>query len=363
MVNKKYWRLKYSFSIFETFYLLLILFFSLYGRFSDYILDFILKITQVRFWVIAIYLLLIYLIYYLLVFPFHFYEDFIWEHKFSLSNQGLLSWFKDEFKKGIIFYILSLILFEFFYFSLNFSYGWILVSFFWIIITIVLAKILPTLIIPLFFKYKKITDQSIYQMIMDLAQKMRIKILDIFEIDLSKMTLKANAGLAGLGKNKRVILADTLKDRYSPDEIKVILAHEFAHQKFSHLLKILFLEAIFITFNFYLIFKTVDFFLKKFNLKDIKDLSCLPLIFIYLIILEAIENPIKNFISRNFERNADRLAIKTTGLKDAFISLMEKLAQQNLSDTSPHPLIKIFFFNHPPIEERINLAKSLRDQG
>jgi STE24 endopeptidase len=246
---------------------------------------------------------------------------------------------------------------------LNFSYGWILVSFFWIIITIVLAKILPTLIIPLFFKYKKITDQNIYQMIMDLAQKMRIKILDIFEIDLSKMTLKANAGLVGLGKNKRVILADTLKDRYSPDEIKVILAHEFAHQKFSHLLKILFLEAIFITFNFYLIFKTVDFFLKKFNLKDIKDLSCLPLIFIYLIILEAIENPIKNFISRNFERNADRLAIKTTGLKDAFISLMEKLAQQNLSDTSPHPLIKIFFFNHPPIEERINLAKSLRDQG
>ena len=68
--------------------------------------------------------------------------------------------------------------------------------------------------------------------------------------------------------------------------------------------------------------------------------------------------PWANFLSRRFERNADFLALKVTGLKDAFISMMDKLGQQNLADRKPHPLIKFFFFDHPPIDERIEMATS-----
>jgi len=67
--------------------------------------------------------------------------------------------------------------------------------------------------------------------------------------------------------------------------------------------------------------------------------------------------PLEACISRRFEKDADLLALKVTGAKEAFISLMEKLAEQNLADRNPHPVIKFFFFSHPPIDERIKIAQ------
>ena len=66
--------------------------------------------------------------------------------------------------------------------------------------------------------------------------------------------------------------------------------------------------------------------------------------------------PLEAYVSRRFEKDADLLALKVTGAKEAFVSLMEKLAAQNLADRNPHPLVKFFFFNHPPIDERIKIA-------
>ncbi len=67
--------------------------------------------------------------------------------------------------------------------------------------------------------------------------------------------------------------------------------------------------------------------------------------------------PLENIFSRAFEKNADTMALKSTGLKDAFISTMDKIASQNLSDRNPHPVIKFFFFGHPPVDERISYAR------
>jgi STE24 endopeptidase len=143
------------------------------------------------------------------------------EHKFSLSRECFSEWFKDALKEGFIFYIISLILIEFLYFSFDYSpsHWWILVSLFWIFLSIILAKIFPIFIIPLFFKYKKLNDEDLRRRIIELASKMKVKILDIFEIDLSKKTVRANACFLGLGKGKRIILADTLRNKYTPQQI------------------------------------------------------------------------------------------------------------------------------------------------
>jgi len=87
-------------------------------------------------------------------------------------------------------------------------------------------------------------------------------------------------------------------------------------------------------------------------------LASLPLIFLYFAIFGIISRPLEAYVSRRFEREADSLALKITRNKEAFVSLMDKLAGQNLADRNPHPLIKFFFFDHPPIDERINSAKS-----
>lgn len=195
---------------------------------------------------------------------------------------------------------------------------------------------------------------------MALAGKIKIKILDVFQIDFSKKTLKANAAFVGWGKTRRVILADTLKDKYSDEEIEVILAHEFAHYKLKHLIKLVLVNSLAIILSFYFIYRAGGFALKFYGLSSFGDIAALPLILIYMTLFGVILQPFQNYLSRVMERNADMLALKVTGLKEPFISMMEKLGVQNLADRKPHPLIKIFFFDHPPIAERIDLAKNFR---
>ena len=108
---------------------------------------------------------------------------------------------------------------------------------------------------------------------------------------------------------------------------------------------------------FYLIFRTNVFTLAIFKLDSLTQVSSLPLVFLYFLLLGIIAQPLEAYISRRFEKSADLMALKVTGSIEAFVSLMEKLAAQNLADRSPHPLIKFFFFTHPPIDERIKIAK------
>jgi STE24 endopeptidase len=308
---------------------------------------------------IAAYLLIISFSYYLLNLPLNFYASFTLEHKFNLSKQTPGAWLADQLKSAILAYIFSLILVFSFYWVLDrFDQWWIVVSIFWIVFSVVLAKLAPVLIIPLFFKYKKLEDESLRQRIFSLAAKMQVKLMEVLEIDFSKKTLKANAAFTGMGKTKRVLLADTLKNKYTLDEVEVILAHEFAHYRLKHIVKLIGLNSLVTLGLFYLIFKTSVYTLGIFKLNSLAQLSSLPLVFLYFMLFGLIMQPLEAGISRRFEKDADRLALKVTGAQEAFISLMEKLAEQNLADRSPHPWIKFFFFDHPPIDERIETAKS-----
>jgi len=96
-----------------------------------------------------------------------------------------------------------------------------------------------------------------------------------------------------------------------------------------------------------------------FKLNSLAQLASLPLVFLYFMIFGIIMQPWEACLSRRFEKDADLLALKVTNAKEAFISLMKKLAAQNLADRNPHPLIKFFFFDHPPIDERIKTAEKV----
>jgi STE24 endopeptidase len=358
----KYSSLKYTFSILATIFQLIMLWVFLATGLSKGLALRLLKINSSDFFVVPLYLAIAGVIYYLIDFPLNFYQSFTLEHKFNLSNQKLKDWFKDQVLAGLLSYIFALILLGCFYYILRhfFKSWWLVISLFWILFSLVLTKITPILIIPLFFKYKKLQDESLKKRIMGLAEKMRIKILDCFEIDFSKKTLKANAAFTGWGSSRRVILADTLKDKYTHEEIEVIIAHEFAHYKMKHLFKSMAVNSLMIVAIFYFLYLTNDAILKVFKLSSLWDIAALPVVLIYFVILGTLMQPFENYISRRFEREADTAALKVTGNKEAFISMMEKLSSQNLADRNPHPVIKFFFFNHPPIQERIKMAKAIK---
>ncbi|MFA5062861.1 MAG: M48 family metallopeptidase [Candidatus Omnitrophota bacterium] len=356
---KHYSNIKYSLDIAGIVYTLILIFLFLKSGLSKSLASG-LSISAPSVLAVPLYILMIFLGYSVLNLPLNLYQSHILEHKFSLSRQTLGDWFKDQLKAGVISYIISLILIWVFYFLLNHNPGnwWFSVSIFWIFLSIVMAKLMPVLIIPMFFKYKKLSDENLRSRIMQLAQKMKVKLLDCFEIDFSKKTLKANAAFVGIGDTRRIILADTLKDKYSYDEIEVILAHEFAHYQLKHLLKLVVVNSLLTLAVFYLIFRTNSSILDMFGLYSLNELAALPVILIYFTLFGIITRPLEAFISRSFERSADSLALEATGLKDAFISTMDKLAKQNLSDRNPHPVIKFFFFDHPPVDERIKMAES-----
>ena len=377
---KRYSRLKYSTAIIDIVYLLLLLSVFAASGLSKILTQALSGFISNNYLTVSAYIFIVYLAYYLLNFPLNFYRSYTLERKFCLSNQKVASWLKDQIKTGIISYIIAVILISAFYYVIRhfFFTWWLIISLFWIFFSLIMAKLVPIIVIPLFFKYERISDEVLRERIIKLADKMKVnpvrntkasrknnkisngvKVLDVFQIDFSKKTVKANAAFVGLGATKRVILSDTLKDKYSYDEIEVILAHEFAHYKLRHLVKLLLVNSSAIMLSFYIIFMTNNYVLGIFGLSSLWDIAALPVILMYFVIFGIVMQPFENYISCRFERNADLEALKVTGLKEAFISMMEKLSSQNLADRNPHPIIRFFFFSHPSVDERIAIAKSL----
>lgn len=357
-----YSRWKYALSLCETGYLFLVLFVFLASGLSSSLGSALERISSHRFVTAGLFLLCISLGYYCLSFPLTFGRSFLLERRFGLSKISPGDWLRDQLKSGIISYLLLLALVSAFYFLLD-RYPrtwWVPVSIFWILFSFLLAQLAPVVIIPLFFKYKPLIDEALRERILSLAGRMQVKLLDVFQIDMSKKTLKANAAFTGWGPTRRVILGDTLKDRYTLDEIETVVAHEFAHYRQKHLLKLLAFHAALTAGLIYGIFLSAQTVLGWFGLHSLSASAALPAVFLYFHLFSTVIQPAHAFVSRRMERQADTLALRATGNPQAFISAMEKLGQQNLADTDPHPLIKFFFFDHPPISERIAMARKER---
>lgn len=358
--SKRYARLKYKLAIIDTAYLLFLLLLLQFSEFNTRLEYFCQSVFTNQVLSIALYSAVIFLLYSALSFFLDFYRSFTVEHRFGLSNQSIKSFFSDYLKGMALSLVFFMVLIEgFFYFIRNNPVSWWWMSaIFWIILSVIIARIFPVLIIPLFFKYKRIEDERLRQRILDLAAKMKVRILDVFEIDYSKKSLKANAAFVGMGRSKRVLLTDTLlRGRFVPEEIEMILAHEFAHYRYRHLVKMVSISSLVVFAAFYIFYVLNDRFFAARGMA-VWDIANIGIWIFIFIVFQALVTPALNFISRAMEANADRMAIRITGDPGSFISMMEKLSEQNLADKKPPLWAKLFFYNHPPVEERIGYAKN-----
>jgi STE24 endopeptidase len=308
-----------------------------------------------------VYLTIFGFVYYIISFPAVFYHTFLLEHQFGLSRESMKNWFIDQAKSGAISYTLSCACFLGFYWVLAAypSSWWIPLAFGWIVLGIVLAYLTPVAIVPMFYKYERLPDGALRARLIVLANSMGIRLLDVYHIDFSKRTAKANAALIGLGSSKRVILSDTLRAAFTSEEIVVIAAHEFAHFRCGHTMKLMLASACISLGFFYAGFHTYKTFLAWWGLSSLADPACIPLIFLYIACMGLISTPAMNALCRRFESAADKAAIQATGSVAAFISAMEKLADQNLLDRDPPAVFVWLFHSHPPVSERIARARLL----
>jgi len=308
---------------------------------------------------IGLYLLMFGVIFYIITFSLDLYGGFVVEHRFSLSNQTFWGWLKKSLKKELLSLAILLLVFELIYIFLRRfpATWWLWAAAGWVALLIIIGKVTPVFLIPLFYKCKPLANKELRSRLLELSVSCGCPIKEVFEINLSKDTKCANAGLVGMGNPRRIILSDTLMNNYSTEEIEAVLAHELGHLRLLHLWKLLGFGAGLTLAGFYLTYRFLERMVDLFGFAQVSDIAAFPLLALILMIFGVIVMPIQNGISRHFEREADRFALERTGRTQPFISAMTKLARQNLRDPSPNRFVELVLYDHPPISKRISYAE------
>ena len=296
-----------------------------------------------------------------LTFPLSFYSSFMLEHKYNLSNQTFLQWLWERVKGMFvalpIMVPLGLI---FYYFLVTFHNTWWLpVALTLFFFSIVLSRLAPVFIMPLFYKFVAIEEGNLKEKILALTKETSMRVEGIYTFNLSKTTKKANAACTGIGKSKRIILGDTLVEKFSEDEIEVVFAHELGHYTHGHIWKGILVGTVSIFLGLFLTAQLYSLSLAWFGFTSLAQLAALPLLTLWLGLYSVITLPLSNILSRKHEYEADRYAVERTQKKNVFASAMNKLAAMNLADTTPHPLIEFLLYSHPSIEKRIAATEKL----
>ena len=358
--SKKYNNLKLIFSIIEGVlsfvFVAVILFCGLSGKLENEIR----QVVSNDYLALFIFVFIFGIISSIISFPISFYKDFLMEHKYGLSNQNLKSYFWEKIKALMIGIPIILVLLSIFYFLLkNYSNNWWLIMGTVIVIfSVILSRLAPTLIFPLFYKFVELDNIELKEKVEKLCSDVGMKLDGLFQFDMSKNTKKGNAAFTGVGKSKRIILGDTLLENLSENEILSVLAHELGHFKLKHIWKGMFVG---VFLNYLGLFVVDLIYTKTFHhFGDWKySLSALPLIILFLTIFSIVTSPISNILSRKHEREADDFASKMMNTSEYLKNGLHKLSEQNLGDEDPHPIVEFLFHSHPSTKRRIERLSKL----
>jgi len=292
---------------------------------------------------------------YLVTFPLHFYRSFLLERRFQLSRITLTSWWVREAKQLALSAALGLLLVEGLYALLRHAEGswplWATVG--WVGVSVGMARIFPTVVLPIFYKTRPAQDEVLVQRLLALCQRAGLSALGVFRVELGVETRKANAALAGLGSTRRVLLSDTLINEFTPEEIEGVLAHELAHFRYRHLAKLLAISALGSGAAFFLTDLAGKRWVASFGLQGLWDIAGFPLLMLWLFGLGLLGLPLQNGLSRYFERQADRFAVEVTAHPAAFASALRRLGSLNLADPNPPRWVEWYLYDHPALPRRI----------
>ena len=288
--------------------------------------------------------------------PFSYYNTFIIEEKFGFNKTTKSTFFLDILKSFLLsIFVGGALLFLALYLYDNLNKGfwlwlWIGLSFLMIFINMFYAD----LIVPIFNKLKPLDDGELRQKIEKYSKEVGYLLKNIYVIDGSKRSTKANAFFSGLGPRKTIALYDTLIEKHTEDELVAVLAHEVGHFKKKHIFSGLIMSIIQIgimTLFFELCLKLPEISLALGGSETSFHLGLIgfSIVFSPISMLSGI---LMNYISRKNEFEADAYAKETFNGEDLSLAL-KKLSVDSLSNIYPHPLYVFFHYSHPPLIQRL----------
>lgn len=306
---------------------------------------------------------LLFLGHHLVSLPMSVFDTFVIEERFGFNQTTPGTFVLDQLKglglgAVIGLPILALILWIFESLPMAWLWGWAAVT----IVTLALAYIAPTWIMPLFNKFEPLPDGELKERIHAMAASCEFPLKEVLVMDGSKRSSKSNAFFTGLGKNKRIALFDTLVERHSVDELVGVLAHEIGHYRRRHIQKGLVMGILGNALLFFLLGLVLEN-RALFNAFGVETTSVyLSLVFFGILVrpVNQVMRILGNVASRKWEFEADAYAAEATGRPEAMIEALKKLSKDNLSNLTPDPFYVFMNYSHPPVLQRIEALQNSR---
>ena len=309
----------------------------------------------------VLFLVLLYALFVAIELPFAFLGGYRLEKAAGMSSQTLASWWKDFGKSAGLGLAASIVVGDVLLWLLDSSpWWWVAAWLLGIAVSALLGFLAPVVLVPLFYRFRPLSDPVLRTRFEALATKAHVPIVGVFELRASAKTRRSNAAVMGFGRTRRVVVTDTLLQAFTPEEIETVLAHELAHQRNrdpirgfvgGSLVSLAILAAAAWTYAAVYPF---------FGVRSPGDIAGLPLLVTLFTLFAIPFRPVELFASRSREGRADRFSLQITGDPASFAAAMVKLHDLNLGVADPRRWERWLFYSHPSGRDRVEMARAFQ---
>jgi STE24 endopeptidase len=223
---------------------------------------------------------------------------------------------------------------------------------------VLLVFVTPYVLVPLFFKMRPLADTATVERIQALVNRAGAPVRDVCSLDFSRRTAEANAAVIGLGRSRRVVLADTLLAEFTPGEVDAVVAHELGHHVHRDVQRLLLANAVLIWGGLFVASRLELYALPILSLPSLAYVPGYPVLLFVAETFFLLLSPLLNWWSRGLESAADRFALALTRDPPAFAAAMRRIGCQNLVELRPPRWAELLLATHPALYRRIQLAES-----
>jgi Zn-dependent protease with chaperone function len=318
------------------------------------------------FFIVAIYWVLFTIVTTALDLPRIYYEQFVREHAYGLSNQTLGKWASDQLASLGVTLVFGVLFLWVPYLLLKKSprRWWIYTSALAVPFIVLVFLIQPVWIDPLFNRFGPMQDKTLEAEILALADRAGIEGGRVFEVAKSEDTKALNAYVNGFGSSKRIVLWDTIIKALDRTQLLVVMGHEMGHYVLNHVWKLIAILAVTVFLTLYAVQRLsatlIHRFSERFGFTALDDVASLPLVLMLFAAVSVVTDPIALATQRHFEHEADRFALEITRANHAGATAFVIMQQENLAVPRPGRLYTWFRLSHPPVGARIDFFNDYR---
>ena len=281
------------------------------------------------------------------------------QRRFGLSTQTWQSWTLDQLRGMAVATVLLIpVLLIGYALVRHVSTWWVWLAIITAVGTVVLSFLYPVIVEPVFNRFTSMPESPLRADLLQLARSDHVHASDVLVADASRRTTAENGYVSGFGRTRRIVVYDTLL-RASPEEVRLVVAHELEHAKQNDVVRSTATAAVAGAAAVCILALAASWtgLLRRAGISDIGDPRSLALVLFIVAVLSQIAQPGFNLVSRRVEARADIHSLDLTHDPETFVRVERRLALANLSDLQPSPVVYALFATHPSTTERIAMAR------